>query len=327
MRLRAMSERPDELDWIAALRPLATSAPALRLMDDTAVLPSRPGYDLVITEDAMVEGVHFLEGEAADVVARRLLRTNLSDLAAKAAEPFGYTLMTAWPASRGWSDQKAFVAGLAEDGERFGVTLLGGDTVSTPGPLTVSATLFGWAPTGRAVRRSGAEPGHALVVLGEIGQGYLGLKAARGEIEDPHGELARAYRLPEPALHLRAALRQHAAAAADVSDGLIVDALHIAQASGCKVVVDLERAPVLAPARAWLRRQPDPAAAHLALATGGDDYAVVAASADGDALVSAAEEHGAQAAVAGWFEAGEGVSVRLHGAEVRPGQLGWRHRL
>src|SRR6202044_2072549 len=98
-RSPAMSERPDELDWIAALRPLATSGPALGLMDDAAVLPSRPGFDLVISEDAMVEGVHFLPGEDAAIVARRLLRTSLSDLAAKTAEPFGYTLMTAWPAS------------------------------------------------------------------------------------------------------------------------------------------------------------------------------------------------------------------------------------
>src|SRR5579871_4376638 len=145
MRSRAMSGRPDELDWIAALRPLAASAPALGLLDDAAVLPSRPGFDLVISEDAMVEGVHFLPGEAADVVARRLLRTNLSDLAAKAAEPFGYLLMTAWPAGRGAADREAFAGGLAEDGERFGLALLGGDTVSTPGPLTVSATILGWA--------------------------------------------------------------------------------------------------------------------------------------------------------------------------------------
>src|SRR5579871_6316392 len=130
-----MSGPADEQDWIAALRPLAWGPEALGLMDDAAVLPSRPGYDLVISEDAMVEGVHFLEGEDAAIVAKRLLRTNLSDLAAKAAEPFGYTLMTAWPPTRAWSDQEAFIRGLAEDGDEWSVTLLGGDTVSTPGPL------------------------------------------------------------------------------------------------------------------------------------------------------------------------------------------------
>jgi thiamine-monophosphate kinase len=288
------------------------------------VVPSRPGYDVVITEDAMVEGVHFLPGEDAEIIARRLLRTNLSDLAAKAAEPFGYTLMTAWPPSRGWADQAAFVRGLAEDGEEYGVTLLGGDTASTPGPFTVSATLFGWVPSGRAVRRSGARPGDRLVVFGAIGDGFLGLKAAKGEIPDPDGALARAYRLPEPALYLRAALLAHATAAADVSDGLIVDSLHIAEASGCAVTIDLERMPVSEPARTWLRRQPDQAAAMLALATGGDDYAVVCAAADPEALLAATEA--SPAAVVGAFAPGEGVTVRLHGQALRPESLGWRHR-
>src|SRR5579872_5441029 len=311
-----MSEPPDELDWIAALRPLAASEPALGLMDDAAVVPSRPGYDLVISEDAMVAGVHFLPGEDAEIIARRLLRTNLSDLAAKGAEPFGYTLMTAWPPNRSWAEQQAFIRGLAADGEDFGVTLLGGDTVSTPGPLTVSATVFGWVPTGRAVRRSGAKPGHDLVVLGVIGDGVLGLKAARGEIVDPDGALAKAYRLPEPLLGLRSLLRVHAAAAADVSDGLIVDALHIAEASGCRVSLDLERAPMSPAVRRWLASQPDQAGARLALATGGDDYALVCAAADGAALVKAAEEEGTPAAVVGAFEEGRGVTVRLHGAEL-----------
>ena len=316
---------PDEFDWIAALRPLARSAPALGLMDDTAILPCRPGFDLVISEDAMVEGVHFLADEDAAIVARRLLRTNVSDLAAKAAEPFGYTLMTAWPPTRNWSDQEAFIRGLAEDGEELGVTLLGGDTVSTPGPLTVSATVFGWVPAGRAVRRSGAKPGEALVVLGPIGDGFLGLKAVRGEIDDPTGGLARAYRLPEPALHLRSALRAHASAAADVSDGLIADALHIAEASGCALVIDLDRMPVSISAQRWLAAQPDLAQAMLALATGGDDYALVCAAADGQALVAAAEEFETLARIAGRFEAGQGVAVLHRGEALRPERMGWRH--
>ncbi len=240
----------------------------------------------------MVEGVHFLEGEGRchrrqAAAAHQPLRPGR-----QAAEPFGYTLMTAWPPTRAWSDQEAFIRGLAEDGDEWGVTLLGGDTVSTPGPLTVSATVFGWVPSGKAVRRSGAKPGDLLVVLGAIGDGFLGLKAARGEIDDPHGDLARAYRLPTPALHLRAAVRAHASAAADVSDGLIADALHIAEASGCGVTIDLERMPVSPAAAAWLSRQPDKAATYLALATGGDDYALACASANGPALLKACDRRG-----------------------------------
>ena len=319
-----MSAAPDEFDWIAALRPLTRGAgAALGLMDDAAVLPAKPGYDLVVSEDAMVEGVHFLEGEDASIVARRLLRTSLSDLAAKAAEPFGYLLMTAWPATRGWDDRHAFIRGLDEDGARYGLALLGGDTVATPGPLTVSATILGWAPAGRALLRSGARPGDALVVCGPIGDGLLGLMAARREIPDPDGALARRFRLPEPRLDLREALRAHATAAADVSDGLLADALHVAAASGCGVELDLAAMPVSAAAQAWLAAQPDPDAARLQLATGGDDYALVCAAPDGKALVRAA---GGAAGVVGRFFEGGGLRVTTGGRIVEPGQLGWRHR-
>jgi thiamine-monophosphate kinase len=319
-----MSEPPDELDWIAALRPLTRGAPAaLRLMDDAAVLPARPGFDLVITEDAMVEGVHFLEGERADVVARRLIRTNLSDLAAKAAEPFGYTLAVAWPPDRSWDERMAFVRGLDEDGRRYGLALIGGDTASTAGPLTVSATFLGWVPAGRAVLRSGARPGHALVACGVIGDGRLGLLAARGEIAD--AALAAHYRLPEPRLDLRQALRAYAAAAADVSDGLIADTLHLAEASGCGVEMDLEPVPLSPGARAWIVRQADRAEALLELAAGGDDYALVCAAKDGEALARASREQGVAAAVIGRFVEAAGVSVRLGERVLAPARLGFRH--
>lgn len=322
-----MSEPPDEFDWIAALRPLTRGEPAaLGLMDDAAVIPSRVGFDLVVSEDAMVEGVHFLAGEDAAVVARRLLRTSLSDLAAKAAEPFGYTLTVAWPPSRSWDDRLAFIRGLDEDGRRFGVALLGGDTVSTPGPLTVSATVFGWTPAGRMTRRSGARPGQALVVCGSIGDGYLGLKAARGEIADPDGELARRYRLPTPLFQLRQALRDHASAVADVSDGLIADGLHVAEASGCGVRLELAQMPLSAAAAAWLSVQPDLDDARLALASGGDDYALVCAAADGEALAGAAQALGVPAAVVGGFVAAAGLELRLDGRLIKPSRLGYRHR-
>jgi thiamine-monophosphate kinase len=321
-----MSDPPDEFDWIAALRPLTRGHPgALGLLDDAAVLPARPGFDVVVSEDAMVEGVHFLAGEEASIVARRLLRTSLSDLAAKAAEPFGYTLTVAWPPSRSWDDRLAFIRGLDEDGACFGVALMGGDTVSTPGPLVASATVFGWVPAGRMVRRSGARPGHQLVVCGPIGDGGLGLRAARGEIADPGGELARRYRLPEPWFELREALRAHAAAAADVSDGLIADAMHIAEASGCELTLDLATLPMSDAARAWVAGQPDLGRALLELAGGGDDYAIVCAAADGAALVRASAAAGVAAAVVGGFRPGSGLDLRLEGRRLTPDRLGWRH--
>lgn len=318
----------DEFDWIASLRGLTRGDPrALDLKDDAAVIPGRPGYDLVISKDAMVEGVHFPAGEAPEIIARRLLRTSLSDLAAKAATPFGYLLLTAWPPGRDAAWRALFRAGLEADGEAFGVALLGGDTVSTPGPLTVSATVLGWVEAGRAVLRSGARAGDALIVCGTIGDGWLGLKAALGEIEDPGGVLAARYRLPTPLLTLRATLAAHARACADVSDGLIANSGHIAEASGLGLEIELTDLPLSPAAGRWLAAQPHDTAARLGLATGGDDYALVCAV-DPMAAAGFVDEVGAlgvPARQAGRFGAGSGVKVMVKGEATHVGRTGWRH--
>lgn len=307
-----------EFDWIAQLlRPLTKGAPeALDLLDDAAVLSSRPGFDLVVTKDAMVAGVHFLPDDPLDLVARKLLRVNLSDLAAKGAEPYGYFLTTAWPAGTDWDAKALFAKGLAEDGEAYGLTLLGGDTVSTPGPLTLTATLLGWVPAGGAILRRGATPGDLLAVSGTIGDGWLGLQAATGAIDSP--ALADRYRLPRPRVDLIPELRRHARAAADVSDGLLADAGHLAAASGCAVRVDLDRAPLSPEAAAWLVAQPDRVAALTRLATGGDDYQIVCAFPDGPAPPDGFT-------VVGRFEAGQGVHPFHDGAPVAVDRLGWTH--
>jgi thiamine-monophosphate kinase len=314
----------DEFETIASLlRPLTRGAPeALQLLDDAAVLPGRPGFDLVITKDAIVEGVHFLPDDPLDLVARKLLRVNLSDLAAKAAEPYGYFLAVGWTDRCGWPERETFVRGLDEDGQAFGLMLLGGDTTSTPGPLWASATMLGWVPEGRMVKRSGARPGDLAVVSGTVGAGWLGLAAANGEIDD--AALLEHYRLPRPRLELREALRGHAHAAVDVSDGLLADAGHIAEASGCAVHIELEKAPLSPSARRWLDARPDPEAALLSLASGGDDYEIVCAVAPDqlDAFQAAAP---LPVTAVGAFGEGEGVTVSLHGKALRAGQLGWRH--
>lgn len=311
------SEDLDEFGQIARLyRSLTRGAPeALDLLDDAAVIPSRPGFDLVVTKDAMVEGVHFLSGEAPDLIARKLLRVNLSDLAAKGAQPYGYFLAVAWPKSFDWAARRRFADGLAQDGEAFDLTLLGGDTVSTSGPLTVSMTLLGWVPAGRMIRRGGGRPGDLVMVSGVIGDGVLGLAAARGEIADENGYLAGRYRLPTPRLDLREALGAGASAAADVSDGLIADARHIAEASGCGLVLDLDRLPLSGPAEVWLAAQPDRDKALLALASGGDDYEVVCA---GPAIVPGTT-------MIGRLAEGPELVVRVDGRSIPAGPGGWRH--
>jgi thiamine-monophosphate kinase len=308
----------DEFSEIARLfRPLTGGAAgAFDLLDDAAVVPQRTGFDLVVTKDAIVEGVHVPVGERPDLIARKLLRVNLSDLAAKAAEPFGCFLAVAWPKAFGAAERTAFAAGLGEDLRAFGVALLGGDTVSTPGPFMASLTALGWVPEGRMVRRAGAAVGDLLAVSGTIGDGTLGLAAARGEIEDPDGWLAQRYRLPTPRLDLRQALRAHATAAADVSDGLVADAGHVADASGVGLRLDLDALPLSPAAGRWLDLQPDRTAALIRLATGGDDYEVVCT------LRGAAPEG---FTVIGAVVAGSGVEARVDGVRRDVAQGGWRH--
>jgi len=313
-----MSGDSDEFSEIARLfRPLTGGAAgAFDLLDDAAVLPRRPGFETVVTTDAMVEGVHFLSGEDPALVARKLVRVNLSDLAAKAAEPFGAFLTVCWSQAYGPQERATFAHGLGEDLRAFGVALLGGDTSRTPGPFTVNLAALGWVPEGAMVRRAGARPGDVVAVSGTIGDGTLGLAAARGEIADPGGHLAGRLRLPTPRLDLRQALRDHASAAADVSDGLAADAGHIATASGVALELDLDRMPLSRAARAWLDAQPDRDAALVRLATGGDDYEVVA-------VFRTAVPN--EFAPIGNIRSGSGVVVRAGGRALTIQNGGWRH--
>jgi thiamine-monophosphate kinase len=308
----------DEFSEIARLfRPLTGGvAGAFDLLDDAAVVPQRAGFDLVVTKDAIVEGVHVPAGEAPALAARKLLRVNLSDLAAKAAEPFGCFLAVAWPAAYGPDQRAAFAGGLGEDLQAYGVALLGGDTVRTPGPLTASLTALGWAPQGRMVRRAGARVGDVVAVSGAIGDGTLGLAAVKGELADPDGFLAGRLRLPSPRLELRDCLRAAATAAADVSDGLVADAGHVATASGVGMALDLDRMPLSPAAARWLAGQADRTAALVRLATGGDDYEVVA-------TFAGAPPPGFTAI--GQVRPGAAVEVSAGGRPLSIDQGGWRH--
>lgn len=314
-----MSEA-DEFGEIDRLfRPLTGGAAgAFDLMDDAAIIRQKPGWELVVTKDMIVEGVHFPLEEAPDIVARRALRVNLSDLAAKAADPFACFLAVAWPQRFDLRDRERFAMGLAADLEIYGVRLMGGDTVVTPGPFTVSLTAMGWAPKRKMVRRAGAKSGDLVLVSGTIGDAALGLRAVMGEIADPDGYLAYRYRLPEPRVDLRGALRRAATAAADVSDGLVADAGHIAKASGVQIILDLEALPLSLAAASWLEQQPDPMTALVGLATGGDDYEIVCTLPRG-------KRKPAGFTVIGQVGAGRGVIARIAGRPVEVGAGGWRH--
>lgn len=310
--------------------PLAHPEHAWGLTDDVAVMPTRPGFDLVLTKDAIVEGVHFLPEDPLDTVAQKLLRVNLSDLAAKGCEPIGYLLACHWSPRCGWPEREAFAAGLAADQKTFGIHLLGGDTVLTPGPASFSATMLGWAPKGGSVTRGGAKPGHGIYVTGMIGDGYLGLQAARGRLsleKERVEALAEHYRRPTPRLAFGQSVQGLATAIMDVSDGLIADLAHIANTSGVAAAVQLELLPRSAAATAWFETRIDPEAALESLATGGDDYELLltAHPSDEAALKREADRQLLRLTRIGTVSAGRGVSATYLGKPVEIRKPGWTH--
>jgi thiamine-monophosphate kinase len=312
---------PAEFALIARhFRPLAGPG-ALDLQDDAAVLAPPPGRDLVLTADAMVGGVHFLPDDPPDLVGRKLLRVNLSDLAAKGATPLGYLMTVSTPRNTPDAWFAGFTAGLAQDQREYGVTLLGGDTTSTPGPISLSLTIVGHAASGQAVHRAGARPGDGIWVTGTIGDGALGLAVAQGRLADPSGYLLARYRLPQPRIGL--AIAGIASAGMDISDGLVQDLGHLCRAGDLAAEIDAALVPLSPPAR---RAGPEWLATCL---TGGDDYELLLAvpPARETALQHAAQAAGMAVTRIGAFRSGA-AEVMVRGPDGAPMALstgGWSH--
>lgn len=297
-----------EDDLIARyFRPLATDPGAFGLVDDAALL-NQSGDDLVVTTDAIVEGVHFLPDDPPDTIARKALRVNLSDLAAKGASPAGFVLTLALrDAADKWL--APFACALGEDAADFGCPVLGGDTVSTPGPLMISITAFGRVPPGKMVRRTGAKPGDRIAVTGTIGDAALGLRVLKGKIAgegldtSTRDFLIRRYRVPQPRNALGLAIREHANAAMDVSDGLAGDLTKLCVASGVSAAIGLAAVPLSAPTRALLANG---SADIEAAVSGGDDYEVLCTVPENrwDSFVAAARKADVPVSAIGRIEAG-----------------------
>jgi len=262
------------------LRPLATHPGALGLVDDAAELTPPPGCDLVLKTDGVIAGVHFFPNDPAKDIGRKALRMNLSDLAAKGAKPLGFLLSLAMPTGTDEAWIAAFASGLGEDAQHYGCPLLGGDTDHTPGPTTVSIAAFGTVPHGRMVRRSTAKVGDCVVVTGTIGDAALGVKlradaslVARWRLTHAMAvHLEQRYLLPQPRNALAKAVLQHAAAAMDVSDGLVGDLAKLCRASAVAAEIDVAWVPLSDAARTAIAAEP--ALLETAL-TGGDDYEIV----------------------------------------------------
>jgi thiamine-monophosphate kinase len=316
--------RIGEFELIARyFAPLARGfAGAGGLKSDNAFLAGDARHDLVVKTDTIVAGVHFLADEKPEWVAARALRVCLSDLAAGGATPYAYQL--ALSLTRDWTERwvAGFARGLAADQRRFGILLSGGDTTGTPGPTTISITAFGKVAHGKGLGRDGARAGDDLWVSGTIGDAALGLLAARGELKS--ASLEKRYRLPQPRTTLGPRLVGIATATADVSDGLLADVGHIANASGLGVRVERNLVPLSAAAKRVIEARP---VFWNSVLGGGDDYelAIAVPGRRSAALLSASRAAGVKLTKVGAFTTGKGVILTVSGHAQRAAQTGYVH--
>lgn len=303
-----------EDDLIATLFAPIAGPGALGLKDDVACFTPPEGCDLVVTTDAVVAGVHFLPDDGPEAIARKALRVNVSDLAAKGADPLGFVMTLALPAdvTREWIE--TFAVTLGDDAARWRCPLLGGDTVHTPGPLSISITALGAVPTGQLVPRTGARLGDLLYVSGFIGDAALGLHVRQRQApwierlsDASHDYLLGRFMFPQPRLAINHVVRDHASGAMDVSDGLVGDLSKMIRASGVGARVELSRVPLSDAVRAAMRL--DASLFDVGI-TGGDDYEILCSV---PPLNAAAFEAAARAA---------GVAVARIGQVNEHAQLG-----
>ena len=300
-------------------QPIATHPGALGLSDDAAFIKPPPGCDLVLKTDAIIGGVHFFAEDAAQSVASKALRVNLSDLAAKGARPLGFLLSLALPKEIGDDWLAGFAEGLRGDAVLFGCPLFGGDTDRTPGPITISIAMFGSVPEGTMVRRAGAQVGDRVFVSGTIGDAALGLALRKGapwKLSDAQRRhLTSRYLLPQPRNALAEAVRAHASAAMDVSDGLAGDFAKLCRASKVAAEIEVKRVPLSEAAKAVLAAEP--AMLETAL-TGGDDYEIVCSVPAGNAASFRAAAQAVHVAVTeiGEIKAGEGARFLVGGGQA-----------
>jgi thiamine-monophosphate kinase len=321
----------DEFRLIADLfAPLARSYPgALGLTDDVAIIASEPGTELVVTTDTIVAGVHFLGDTPPALIARKLVGATVSDLAAKGASPFAVLLAATIPktASQAWF--AAFAEGLGQGLSFYGCALVGGDTVASPGPVTLSLTAFGRVPQGGALLRRGARPGDTVWVSGTIGDGALGLAVAQGgliALEPAHrAHLLDRYQVPRARVTVGRALRGVAHASMDISDGLVQDLGHLCSASGVAARISVADIPLSAAAQTALAADKDILASILA---GGDDYELLfsAPPEARPAMEQLSIDLDVPLTAIGRIVEGRGVTVTDGaGQPLALGQAGWRH--
>ena len=256
-----------ESEVIQRLRRIATAPEARGLLDDVAVLD---GY--VISHDSIAEGVHFLPNDPPASVGWKLVAVNLSDLAAKGAKPAGALLSLTISGPSEWA--LAFLGGIEAACESYGLPLLGGDTIALPigAPRVLGMTVIGRSD-GPVPHRRGGKAGDALWLIGTVGDAAAGLALLSADPKAT-GALVDIYRRPVPQLSAGHELASRVHAMMDVSDGLLLDSLRLAEASGCSAMIELDALPL---SRAFVAERGQDLSARLFAASGGDDYALLAA--------------------------------------------------
>lgn len=306
-----------ELDFIEKLRKLATHPAARGLADDAAVLG-----DLVLTHDTIAEGVHFLVDDPPASVGWKLVAVNLSDLAAKGAEPLAALMSVTIAGDGAW--EEGFVAGVTAACETYHLPLIGGDTIALPigAPRVLGLTAIGRGGD-HVPSRSGGVAGDNLWLVGTLGDAAAGLAVLEAD-RHAEGVLVEAYRRPVPLLAAGRLLAPHAHAMMDVSDGLLIDLERMCRASKCGARVHLDALPLT---RAFIAERGGDRAARLFAATGGDDYALLVALApDFDPLLKLSLPKGAILAPIGTLTAVAGLSLFDGSGEVPlPERLGYEH--
>lgn len=297
------------------------------MRDDVAVLAPPSGHQHVFKTDSTIESVHFRRTDPPGTVGRKALRRALSDLAAKGAEPSAWLLALALPA---WPDMvwlESFATALAADGEEFGIPLVGGETNAMPGPLTITVTAIGHVPEGKLIRRNGAKERDGVFVTGTIGDAAAGLvlSAGKGEADSEHEYLVSRYRVPRPRLSFGLAIRGIASAAIDISDGLLADCGHLADASHVRLIIEEARIPLSDEYRLLKGDRPE---ARTEAATAGDDYEIAFTAPE--SLAAAVGEAAGRTATAvtriGVVETGSGIAITDEsGTEIAVGRRGYTH--
>lgn len=325
----------NEFDLIEKYFAPLAGPEGLGLKDDTALYQPAPNHQLLITTDSFVEGVHFPAGMYGADVAERLLRTNLSDIAAKGGTPRGYQLSVSMRADRMEQWIPAFARGLETTQAEFGCSLWGGDTTATDGPAVFSITLIGEVAKGDMIKRRGAEEGDDIWVSGVLGDAMLGCRLVTSDpiLPAPNGSELFAYETaywrPEPCFKYKPVLTRYATASADVSDGLLADVKHITDCSDVSAAINFDALSISMGAERWADGQDDPVAAKQALVSFGDDYGVVfsARAKDRQAIFDSARQAKLKLTLIGSILAGAGVAcLDVDGEPMDWPEMGYRHK-